>query len=136
MLSEPLAALSVTPLYAGLAALLYLALSVRTIRARRRARLALGTGNDPALLRAVRVHGNAAEYVPLALLLLLLLELQGAPLLLLHGLGAALLLARLIHARGVAQEPENFRYRVTGMILTLAMIGTAALANLALAVLH
>jgi uncharacterized membrane protein YecN with MAPEG domain len=137
------AAMSVTPLYAGLLALLFLVLSQRAIRARRQARLALGAGDDPALLRAIRVHGNFAEYVPLALLLLLLLELQLAPALsqpaallpalLLHGLGATLLLGRLLHAIGVARAPEQFRYRIGGMILTLTMIGVTALGNLALA---
>lgn len=131
-----LAAITVTPLYAGLLALLFLALSIRAIAARRRARLALGTGDNAALLRATRVHGNFAEYVPLALLLLLLLELQGAPVLLLHTLGIALLLARLLHAIGVARANENFRYRVAGMGLTLTMIGVAAPANLALAALR
>lgn len=131
-----LSTITVTPLYAGLLALLFIALSMRAIAARRRARLALGTGDNPALLRATRVHGNFAEYVPLALLLFLLLELQGVPALLLHALGAALLLARLVHAWGVAHTNENFRYRVAGMGLTLTMLGLAALANLALALLR
>jgi uncharacterized membrane protein YecN with MAPEG domain len=129
-------ALTVTPLYAGLLALLFLALSMRAIAARRQARLALGTGDNPALLRAIRVHGNFAEYVPLALLLMLLLEFQGVPTLFLHALGLALLLARLVHALGVARANENFRYRVAGMGLTLTMIGLAALGNLALALLR
>lgn len=126
-------AVTVTPLYGGLLALLFLALSLRAIAARRRARLALGTGDNPALLRAIRVHANFAEYVPLALLLMLLLELQGMPAPILHALGVMLLLARLVHAGGVARANENFRYRVAGMGLTLTMIGLAALANLALA---
>ncbi|TDQ84054.1 hypothetical protein A8950_0600 [Dongia mobilis] len=131
-----LSTITVTPLYAGLLALLFLALSMRAIAARRRARLALGTGDNPALLRATRVHGNFAEYVPLALLLFLLLELQGVPALLLHALGAALFLARILHAIGVARANEDFRYRVAGMVLTVIMIGAAALANLALAALR
>ncbi|MBL8709496.1 MAG: MAPEG family protein [Rhodospirillaceae bacterium] len=126
-------AITVTPLYAGLLALLFLVLSQRAIGARRKARVALGPGNDPALLRALRVHGNFAEYVPLALVLLMLLELQLVPALLLHGLGLALLLARVIHAIGVAREPEQFRYRIAGMVLTLTTIGVMALGNLVLA---
>lgn len=125
--------LTVTPLYAALLALLFLVLSQRAIAARRRARLALGVGDDPALLRAIRVHGNFAEYVPFALLLIMLLELQAAPALLLHALGAALVLARLAHAIGVARDPEPFRYRIIGTALTFTTIGVAALANLVLA---
>ena len=71
--------MSVTPIYAGLLALLFILLSMRVIGTRRAARVALGDGGIPALLRRQRVHGNFAEYAPLALLLMALAELQGLP---------------------------------------------------------
>jgi len=60
----------IVPLYAALLALIFVALSVRTLRMRRRLRIAVGDGGDTALLRAMRVHANFAEYVPLSLLLI------------------------------------------------------------------
>jgi uncharacterized membrane protein YecN with MAPEG domain len=42
--------------------------------------------------------------------------------LLIHILGAALLAGRVAHSYGVSQTNENFRFRVTGMLLTLGVI--------------
>ncbi len=112
----------VVALYAALLALLYLGLGLRVIRLRRRLKVAVGDGGQPELQRAVRVHANFAEYVPLALVLLLLAELQGAPAWLLHALGLALLVGRLIHARGVSRTREDFRWRVAGMTLTFPVL--------------
>jgi len=111
----------VLPLYAALLALLFVALSVRTLRLRKSLRIAIGDAGDPRMLRAMRVHSNFAEYVPLALILLLLSELNGAPPLLLHALGAMLLVGRLSHAWGVSRADEQFQYRVAGMGLTFAV---------------
>jgi len=61
--------MTILPVYAALLALLFVLLSIRTIRTRHSRKVALGHGDDPAMLRAMRVHANFAEYVPLALLL-------------------------------------------------------------------
>jgi len=123
--------MTVIPAYAALLALLFIALSIRTIRARRAHKVAIGTGGHAALERAIRVHANFAEYVPLALLLLTMAELRGVPALVLHALALALLVGRCAHAWGVSQTPEDFRFRVTGMLSTFAVIGLTALALLA-----
>lgn len=123
--------MSITPVYAGLLTLVFVALSLRVIGARRGARISLGDGGDKALLRRQRVHANFAEYVPLALVLMLLAELQGVPRPVVHGLGLALLAGRLVHAAGVSREPENFKLRVTGMALTFTALISGALVNLA-----
>ncbi|HUL05784.1 MAG TPA: MAPEG family protein [Candidatus Acidoferrum sp.] len=127
--------MSVTPVYAGLLALMFILLSVRVIGMRRAARVALGDGGNPALLRRQRVHGNFAEYVPLALLLMALAELQHLPDWLIHAIGILLLVGRATHAYGVGCEPELPRARVLGMALTFAALGTGAVANLASALL-
>ena len=64
--------------YAALLALLFMALSIRTLRLRRQLRIAIGDAGNPAMLRAMRVHSNFAEYVPLSLLLVYFVEVQGA----------------------------------------------------------
>jgi uncharacterized membrane protein YecN with MAPEG domain len=93
----------VTPLYAALAAAMMIVLSLRVIGARRSRRVAIGDGADEEVARRIRAHGNFAEYAPLALLLILLLELGGAPAWQLHLLGAALTGAH--RARLVAHRP-------------------------------
>ena len=66
----------ITPLYASLLAIIFVVLSVRTILVRRAAGIAIGAGSDIRLERALRAHGNFAEYVPLALLLIYFLEIE------------------------------------------------------------
>ena len=122
--------IQVTPIYAGLLALLLVFLSVRVIRARRAARIALGDGGDRALLRRMRVQANFAEYAPLVLVLMAMAELQGAIPVLIHAIGLLLIIGRLCHAYGVSQEPETFRFRVGGMALTFAALVSGALVNL------
>jgi uncharacterized membrane protein YecN with MAPEG domain len=116
----------IVPFYAALLALIFVALSVRTLRLRRRLKIGIGDGGDPQMLRAMRVHANFAEYVPLSLILLYFAELQGTPTGVAHLLGGALLIGRLTHAYGVAQVSENYRFRVFGMALTFTTILVAA----------
>lgn len=116
----------ITAFYGALLGLLFVALSVRALRMRRNLRITVGDGGNPAMLRAMRVHANFAEYVPLALLLMAFAEVRGAHGVLMHGLGAGLLLGRLSHAYGVSRIAEDFRFRVFGMAMTLTVIGGAA----------
>lgn len=116
----------VTAVYAALLALLFLGLSIRVIRAREASHILLGSGGNRVLERAIRVHGNFAEYVPLVLVLLLVAELLAAPGWWLHAMGLALLAGRLLHAFGVSREPEDVRIRVAGVALTFAALGCAA----------
>jgi len=120
-----------TGIYAALLGLLLILLSVRTIQQRRRAQVAIGTAGDAALERAIRVHANFCEYVPIALILVYFVELQFSAIWITHALGGLLLLGRLLHAFGVSHEPENLRFRVSGMMLTFGVIATAAALNLA-----
>jgi uncharacterized membrane protein YecN with MAPEG domain len=119
-------ALPVTSFYAAPLALLLVWLSIRVIQNRVRARVAIGLGEDEALLRASRAQANFIEYVPMALILLALLEASGASALLLHALGAGLLAGRLAHGIGIAQMPENLRLRQIGMALTFGVLGAGA----------
>jgi len=116
----------VLPFYAALFAIFFVALSVRTVRLRRSLRIAIGDSGNERMIRAMRVHANFAEYVPLSLLLIFLVEAQGASSLLVHGLCFCLLVGRLSHAFGVSQTRENYKYRVAGMTLTFVTLGTAA----------
>lgn len=116
----------VTPIYTALLALIFLVLSRRVISTRRKARVSVGDGGNAELTRAIAVHNNFAQYVPLTLLLLVFMELQHAPAWLLHAMGVSLVLARLVHAFGVSRVPENFRLRTLGMGLTFGTISIAS----------
>lgn len=114
--------LSATPLYAGLAALLYLALSVHVIRVRIRQRVMQGDGGDKVMMKAMRTHANCGEYMPISLILLLLVELQGAPLWAVHTLGIMFIAGRVLHAVGFGRHPQIIPMRQGGMILTFMML--------------
>jgi uncharacterized membrane protein YecN with MAPEG domain len=107
--------LLVTPLYAAALGLLFIVLSVRAILGRRRHRIGFGSAGNADLERRIRVHANFAEYTPLALLLMALAELRGAPSLWLHVAGALLLAGRLIHAIGVSRDSTDGPGRILGM---------------------
>lgn len=109
-------------MYLPVLALIYLALSLRTIRLRWKFRVSVGDGGHKLLQRAIRVHSNFSEYVPLIALLIYLVESSGASGRLVHGLCLALLFGRVLHATAVSQEKEPLIFRQSGMILTFASL--------------
>ncbi|WP_372573739.1 MAPEG family protein [Ruegeria jejuensis] len=125
--------ISVTPIYASLIAVLFVALSVNVIVRRGRQRVSMGHGGDDDLMKAMRAQGNCAEYAPFALLLLLIAELQGAAHWYLHLLGLLLLLGRVLHAYGFGRADPILLLRQIGILLTFTSILLAALTNLTLA---
>ncbi len=116
----------ITALYAAILTPLFIFLSLRVIRTRRGARVAIGDGGNPELMRAMRVHANFAEYVPLALVLMALAESVQTPAIALHVLGIALVIGRCIHAYGVSQASETINIRVVGMVTTFTVLGLLA----------
>ncbi|MEZ5774637.1 MAG: MAPEG family protein [Hyphomicrobiaceae bacterium] len=123
----------VTTALAGLLAIIYVVLAFRVIRMRYALRVGVGDKGDRVLQRRIRVHANFSEYVPIALILMALLELAGVSRLLLAVLAVALLLGRLSHAYGVSQEPETLVFRQAGMIATFLVILAMAVTALTLA---
>ncbi len=114
--------MKILPLYAALLAILFFILSARTGNLRRGLKIAVGDAGNITLLRAMRVHANFAEYVPISLLLVLMVEMQGASNWVVHALGASLLIGRIFHAYGVSQVRENLVFRVIGMALTVTTL--------------
>lgn len=112
----------VTPLYAAILAVWFVVLSLRVTQRRRAAKVSLGDGGDVLLQRAIRGQANFAEYVPLALLLLLVIELSRLSLYAVHALGIALVVARLLHGYAMGFRAE-FRFgRLLGTIMTFAIL--------------
>jgi len=111
----------VTPLYAGLLALWFVALSVRVVQQRGHG-VSLGDGGDTELMRRIRGHANFAEYVPLILVMMGFLELSHFSTLLLHGLGITLVVARLLHGYALSYT-ERFKFgRFWGTLLTFILL--------------
>lgn len=121
------APLHIVPIYAAALALLFIYLSILVVKQRRLHRIAIGDGHKPSLKRAIAVHNNFAQYVPFCLLMLGMMEINHAPNYLLHALCAVLLVARCLHAYGVSQEPEPFRFRKIGVLSTFGVLALSAL---------
>lgn len=120
----------ITATYAGLAGLMMILLASLVVRARWRYGTSLGTGAEPGMERAVRVHANFIEYVPVALLLMLLAELNGAPDSALHAAGILLLASRALHARGLSQVSGRSFGRFYGTAGTWLAVVLLSLGNL------
>ncbi len=117
----------IMPIYAALLGLLLLALTTAVVRLRGKHKVGIGDGGHADLALACRAHANFIEYVPLALILLLLLEYRGVPVWALHGLGAALFLGRVLHAWGLSRSQGTSPGRAIGMMLTLGSILVSSL---------
>lgn len=132
----------VTGLYAGLLVLLLIVLAARVSLLRSKLRVGSGHGNDPQLARAIRVHGNAVEWVLPLLLVMLVAELDGANRLFLHICGVTFVFARIAHAIGLSRTLKESSGRFWGMaatwltILALALWDIGAFARGALRLLH
>ncbi len=117
--------LAATLTTAGLLGLVYFVLSFRVIRVRLASSISLGDGNDAHLLGRIRAHANFAEYVPMMLVLLALIELWVARGPWLWGVGAVLVIARISHAIGMGLPAPN-PFRVAGTATTfILLIGTS-----------
>ena len=112
----------ITMFYAGLSALLVLLLALRVVQVRHGAKIGVGDGGSNDLQLRIRAHGNAVENLPLALVLLLGLELGGHPGWLLHAFGALLLLSRLAHAWGLSHSAGYSFGRFFGTLGTWCVI--------------
>lgn len=79
-------------------------------------------GNDPKLQRRMRAFGNFAEYVPMCLILLGLLEYHNAGDALLWTLGGSFVLGRILHSAGMLINPHFPLPRIIGMFATYAVL--------------
>lgn len=120
-----------TSIYAGLSGLLLAYLALQAIKARRANKVKLGDGGIFALQSAMRAHGNFAEYMPITIIMLFLLEFNGAPAWMIHVIGTTFLVGRWIHAQGLLKD--DLRKRVKGMGVTLAVLIGLGIANIAMA---
>jgi uncharacterized protein len=116
--------LPVTLCTAGAAAVVNFWLALRISQIRLSGKIFVGDGGDDRLVRRMRAQLNFAEYVPLTLILLGLIELAVGSSIWLWGVGAVIILGRLLHAFGM--DGWGLGRRI-GIALTLvSMLGLAA----------
>lgn len=116
--------MSVTLVTAGLCGLIFFILSLQVSLVRRAQKVSLGDGGNDLLLSRIRAHANFAEYVPLALILIGVIETEAGESIGLSAAGTLLILSRVAHAIGMHSRSGPFR--AAGTIGTyIVLVGTS-----------
>ncbi|MDA0703722.1 MAG: MAPEG family protein [Proteobacteria bacterium] len=114
--------LPLTALFAGLCALLFTVFCTLVIVNRGRTGTSLGDGGDEALRLAIRRFGNFTEFVPIGLVLMAVIELNGAAEWMLWAMGGLLVAGRLLHFCGLDPNKGATAGRVAGIAANLIAI--------------
>jgi len=124
--------LYITGFYASLLALLFIGLAINVIRLRYKYKVGIGDGSQPLLAKAIRVHANFSEYVPITLFLLACYEVNGGSSLLLHVFGASIFVGRILHNIGLIKTTGVSKQRKLGMISIFLVMIILAVENIRL----
>ena len=118
----------ITALYAGLLAIYAIWLSSRAGLMRGKVGISILHGDNMELAEKMRRHQNFVEYVPMILILIGVLEINGSSPLFLHGLGAALVIVRVAHAKGLYHDNMGHPLRTVGAAGTALITVVAGIA--------
>ena len=123
--------MTVTMITAGLLGLLLLFLGGYVVAGRVKFKVNDGDGGNETMRRRIRAQANFVEYVPMALILMLIMETGSVgPGWLRVAMGAVLVIARLWHAQGLLTKPGTSAGRFMGTNLTWLVILVGAVAVL------
>jgi uncharacterized membrane protein YecN with MAPEG domain len=123
--------LPVTAFFAGVLALWLMLLTWQVAKLRRTKRILLGDDGHGDAQRLIRGHGNAAETIPIFLILLGLGEGLGAPVWVVGALGVTFTAGRILHGLHFMWHRTDLSMRFSGMVLTLFSTTVAALGVMA-----
>jgi uncharacterized membrane protein YecN with MAPEG domain len=110
--------LTYTALAAAILGALYVYMTLSIGLQRQNTRIAMGDNGDEAFAKKIRGHGNAAEQIPLGLILIGLNEAMNSGLFVLI-LAALLIFGRIMHAAHFYGDNKPLKLRAYGMMLTL-----------------
>jgi uncharacterized membrane protein YecN with MAPEG domain len=117
---------AITALYSGILAFIAFALAANVGWRRPGLGTPIGDGGNETLIVANRRHMNFVEHAPLALILIAIVELNGAPSVWVHSLGGALVAGRIVHPFGIQANSLRHPARAIGAMLTMLATITAA----------
>jgi hypothetical protein len=110
---------TITLLYAGILGIISIALAFAVGAQRGKSKISVGTGDSDPLFIATRRHGNFVEYVPMGLILMALLELNGVSAMAMHSFGLVLVIARVCHPLGLKVGVDTHPLRAVGAVGTI-----------------
>lgn len=117
----------ITALYAGLLGLMSIGIAVAVGKVRGSTGISIGDGGNLELIAAMRRHANFVEFVPLSLILIGLLELNGVGSTAIHALGAGLVFARLCHAVGFRTDDSMKALRPIGAVGSTLIVAVSSI---------
>jgi uncharacterized membrane protein YecN with MAPEG domain len=118
--------LTATSLYAAIFGLLFIVITLRVGLYRRDTNILFGDGDDKQLLLRIRAQANFTETVPIALILIALMELAGANAIWLYSLGSLLVIGRTAHYLQLSGLIRPILFRAWGMLGTFLVYVTAS----------
>jgi len=118
--------MSISSIYIALCGILLVMLAALTVRQRFKWRVDFGDGGKEELSRYIRAHGNAVEYIPIALLLLVAVENSGVSLSIVHALGMTFVIARLTHALALIRTKSTSLPRALGIFFSWLVVLVSA----------
>lgn len=122
--------LVITGFYASLFAWLIMALALRVVGLRKKHRVGFLDGGHDDLIKAIRIHGNSIETIPIALIMMACAESAHLAPIWLHSGGIVLILARLYHAYGLNKSSGVSKGRTYGTLLTWIVVSCLGFYNL------
>ncbi|QIZ76967.1 MAPEG family protein [Ferrimonas lipolytica] len=125
--------LPITAITVSITALIALSLALLSVTARRKCKVAIGTGQDQELLARTRSHANLIEYAVFILPMLAVAELYQAPQWLLCSVAIAWVVARVLHPWGLIATAGGLHFgRMVGTLLTWIVTIVLAILNIVL----
>ncbi len=118
----------VSSLYIVFSALILFKLSLEVIKLRTQYQVTYGDAGFCELQTALRVQSNAIEYIPISMLLLLMMEMNGAPVWAIHLCGLIFIIARIFHYFGLKHRERTWRH--FGQITTYSSMILMILVNI------
>ncbi|WP_063655551.1 MAPEG family protein [Candidatus Arsenophonus triatominarum] len=114
--------------YIVFSALILFKLSLEVIKLRTQYQVTYGDDGFCELQTALRVQSNAIEYIPISMLLLLMMAMNGAPVWAIHLCGLIFIIARIFHYFGLKHRERTWRH--FGQITTYSSMILMILVNI------
>ena len=113
----------ITALYAALLVTVLIVLTTQIGVKRAITRISILDGGNKQLAVAMRRHGNFVEHVPLLIVLMAIIEINGGNSVFLHVVGITLVICRIAHPIGLHHDHVQTPLRMIGSVGTGLITG-------------
>ena len=126
--------LPITGLYIGLTIIIVIVLAVRIGIYRVKENISISHGGNVEVETRIRAHGNLTETAALTILAIAILEANGVGPIMLHGLGIAYIIGRILHPIGLRHNNIKNPARAIGSLLSTLVMLVAGIYSIILSI--